>query len=69
MIQTIADILKLDLKMGTPSDGGKWGSITNVSAGIFKGLLGDITQGVSDIGFADLFVKIHQLNHVDFKLK
>ena len=69
MIQTIAEALNLQLMVGTPTDGGKWGEFTNASAtNIYSGLFGDIAKRITDIGFGDFFIKLHQLEDADFSL-
>ena len=63
-MNALRDALDFELKINRPTDGGLWGS--EVEPGNFTGLSGDITQNKTDIGFADIFIKLENLKHMDY---
>ena len=63
-MNALRDALDFELEINRPTDGGLWGS--EVEPGNFTGLSGDITQNKTDIGFADIFIKLENLKHMDY---
>ena len=56
--------LGFELAIAEPADGGLWGG--EESPGNFSGLSGDITKNKTDIGFAEIFIKLENLKYMDY---
>ena len=52
-MNTISHSLNFEMRISAPPNGEKWGEQTN---GTFNGLVGELQQESSDVGWADLFM-------------
>ena len=58
IFKSIAEHYSFDYELGPPSDGGRWGN--QVSPGVFDGLIGDLQHDRSDVGWANLYVRLYE---------
>ena len=63
-MNALREYLGFELAIAEPADGGLWGG--EESPGNFSGLSGDIAKNKTDIGFAEIFIKLENLKYIDY---